>query len=726
MKKIIINSFLLLIFILIVLAVILSTIGIETNKLNDLIINKVNNTKKNINLSLNSIKFKLDPKELSLFIETQNPKINYNDVLIPAKNVKVYIDFLSLLKSDPKIKKTNLILEELDISQLNKLSIIIKPSNFKSLLNNKIKEGKLISEIQIFLNEQGLLENFIAKGKVKDLKIELLNNLSLSKTNLSFFADKKDILIKNIEGNLENIKISDGDIKLNLDEGIKLNSNFNSEINLNKKSFVKYNKFLNKFKFINNVDNIYGNLNNNFFIFFDKTYKVKDFNYGVSGKINNSKLKLTNPIKNSFLNEQIDEIFLKDISIKSDFTPNKTILDAIGKYSIDNSEFLKLELKNQTENDLFDMELEFDFKNTFALDLINYKKNKDSIANISLDLKKKNENIEIKNLNYFENDNSIKVSNLKIKQNNLISFKRISIKTSNNDFSIQQDKKIYIKGTKFDASNLVKFFSGSKNENRFKNINSEIDIDFKNIKIPLSEKLYDFKLIGLIEKGKFLKISSKGDFGGNNFLDISLKKNKNNNKKYLEIYSDLTRPLLTEYSFFKGLSGGKLLFASIIDDSKSNSKLKIENFKVINAPGVIKLLSLADLGGLADLAEGDGLSFDVLEIDMEKNKNFLKINEILALGPSMSVLMEGYQEESGLTSLRGTLVPAKTLNKIISKIPVIGSIVIPKEIGEGLFGISFKMKGTKGKIKTTINPIRTLTPRFIQKIIDRDKNKKIN
>ena len=724
MKKIIINLFLLLILILIVLVVILSTIGIETNKFNNLIINKVNNTKKNINLSLNSIKFKLDPKELSLFIETKNPKINYNDVLIPAKNVKVYIDFLSLLKSDPKIKKTNLILEELDISQLNKLSIIIKPSNFKSLLNNKIKEGKLISEIQIFLNEQGLLENFIAKGNVKNLKIELLNNLSLSKTNLSFFADKKDILIKNIEGNLENIKISDGDIKLNLDEGIKLNSNFNSEIKLNKKSFIKYNKLLSKFKFINNVDNIYGNLNNNFFIFFDKTYKVKDFNYGVSGKINNSKLKLTNPIKNRFLNEEIDEIFLKDINIKSDFTPKKTILDATGKYSIDNSEFLKLDLKNQTDNDLFDMKLEFDFKNTFALDLINYKKTKDSIANISLDLKKKNENIEIKNLNYFEKDNSIKISNLKLKQNSLISFKRISIKTSNNDFFIQQDKKIYIKGTKFDASNLVKFFSGSKNENKFKNINSEIDIDFKNIKIPLSEKLYDFKLIGMIEKGKFLKISSKGDFGGNNFLDISLKKNKNNNKKYLEIYSDLTRPLLTEYSFFKGLSGGKLLFASIIDDTKSNSKLKIENFKVINAPGVIKLLSLADLGGLADLAEGDGLSFDVLEIDMEKNKNFLKINEILALGPSMSVLMEGYQDENGLTSLRGTLVPAKTLNKIISKIPVIGSIVIPKEVGEGLFGISFKMKGPKGKIKTTINPLRTLTPRFIQKIIDRDKNKK--
>ena len=142
---------------------------------------------------------------------------------------------------------------------------------------------------------------------------------------------------------------------------------------------------------------------------------------------------------------------------------------------------------------------------------------------------------------------------------------------------------------------------------------------------------------------------------------------------------------------------------------------------MINAPGMVKLLSLADLGGLADLAEGDGISFDVLEIKMEKNPNILKLNEILALGPSISVLIEGYQDSS-VTSLRGTLVPAKTLNKLISKIPLIGDIVIPKEVGEGLFGISFKMKGPPGNIKTTINPIRTITPRFIQKIIDKNKN----
>ena len=58
---------------------------------------------------------------------------------------------------------------------------------------------------------------------------------------------------------------------------------------------------------------------------------------------------------------------------------------------------------------------------------------------------------------------------------------------------------------------------------------------------------------------------------------------------------------------------------------------------------------------------------------------------------------------------------------MISKIPVIGKIVIPKEVGEGLFGISFKMKGAPGKIRTTVNPIKTLTPRFIQKALKKSK-----
>jgi hypothetical protein len=722
MKKFLVNVSLFLFLILIFLIIILSTIGIETNKFNNLISEKASQSK-NIDLKLETIKFKIDLQELSLFLETRNPKINYKELAVPVENVKVYIDFLSLFKSDTKIKKTNFVMEEIDIAQLKKLSILIKPSNLKSFLNNKIKNGKMDSEIEIFLNEKGKLKNFIAKGKVKNLKAELFKDLNLSKTNLNFFADKNDVLIKNIFGNLEDIKISEGDVKLNFENGIKLNSNFSSLIDLNENLVSKYTRFLGKSKTLGKVDFITANLNNNIYIHLDSTYKIKDYKYSFSGKIEDIKLRLFKPIKNDLITEKIEKLFIKNFNMKTIFTPKKISYKGEGKYSFNDLDFYEINFINDINNDLINLKLDFNYGNSLELDFINYKKSHNSTANFSLNLEKNKETFIVNSLKYNEQDNLVEIDGLKLKKNEFFSFKKIRVLTSNNDFYIQNKDKISIQGSKFDATNLAKFFS-ERGENKFKKLNSDIEIDFKNIKVPLSENLQNFKLIGEINKGQFIKISSKGDFGGDNFLDISMKKDKTSNKKYLEIYSDLTRPLLTEYKFFNGLSGGKLFFTSIIDEEKSISKLKIESFKVVNAPGLIKLLSLADLGGLADLAEGDGLSFDELEINFQKNKNFLKINEMLALGPSISVLMEGYQDESGLTSLRGTLVPAKTLNKMISKIPVIGNIVIPKEVGEGLFGISFKMKGPIGNVKTTINPIRTLTPRFIQKIIDRNKQTK--
>jgi len=720
-RKIIYNLFLFLLLSIILLISTLSTIGIETNKFNKIIINKISKLK-NIDLQLQAINFKLDVRKFSLFVETQNPKITFINQAIPIKNVKVYLDFLPLLKTDLKIKKINISLNELNYTHLNELSKFIKPSNFKNFLNNKIKKIKLIPEIEFFLDKNGDLENYIIKGKVTELKANLFKDFMLSNTSLSFFADKEDILIKNIFGKIDNIEINNGDIKLNLANGIKLNSNFISNINLDSEKIKKLNEVLEKFNLGGNFKELNGDFSNSILVNLDKTYKVTNYNYKLSGKLKKSKIELFRTFKNNFNIEEIKEIFLSDAQVDLDISKKNFNLGVNGKYSFDNLDFLQLDLETVFKSDIRAINVNFDYKNSFNLDLINYKKPKNEIAKVSLEFEKKKNISNIKKLKFKEKNNLINISNLKFKDNNFESLKTADVSTKNNNFSIKWDKKIMINGNSFDATNLPKLLNQQGKGNNFKKVNTNIEIDFINIKAPLSEKLENFRLIGEIKKGKFTKISSKGDFGGNNFLDISLKKDNDSEKRFLEIYSDLTRPLLTEYGFFKGLSGGKLLYTSLIDGPKSNSKLKIENFKVINAPGVIKLLSLADLGGLVDLAEGEGLSFDILEIDMEKDKNLLKINEILALGPSMSVLIEGYQDSTGLTSLKGTLVPAKTLNKMISKIPVIGNIVIPKEVGEGLFGISFKMKGPKGDLKTTINPIRTLTPRFIQKMIDRNKS----
>ena len=99
----------------------------------------------------------------------------------------------------------------------------------------------------------------------------------------------------------------------------------------------------------------------------------------------------------------------------------------------------------------------------------------------------------------------------------------------------------------------------------------------------------------------------------------------------------------------------------------------------------------------------------------------MTIDEIYAIGPAISIMMSGYIESEKLVSLRGTLVPATTINRTIASIPLIGNILIGKKAGEGVFGVSFKIKGPPKNLKTTVNPIKTLTPRFITRTIEKIK-----
>ena len=121
------------------------------------------------------------------------------------------------------------------------------------------------------------------------------------------------------------------------------------------------------------------------------------------------------------------------------------------------------------------------------------------------------------------------------------------------------------------------------------------------------------------------------------------------------------------------------------------------------------------------LLSGDGISFTEFEMNFENKDDFMKIEEIYAIGPAISILMEGYIEKNKLISLRGTLVPATTINKVIGSIPIIGDILVGKKTGEGVFGVSFKIKGPPKKLETSVNPIKTLTPRFITRTLEKIK-----
>ena len=133
---------------------------------------------------------------------------------------------------------------------------------------------------------------------------------------------------------------------------------------------------------------------------------------------------------------------------------------------------------------------------------------------------------------------------------------------------------------------------------------------------------------------------------------------------------------------------------------------------------------MSSLQGIADLLTGEGIRFDEFEMNYTNEGNLMTIDEIYAIGPTISILMDGYIEKNKLVSLSGTLVPATTINKAVGSIPVIGNILVGEKTGEGIFGVSFKIKGPPKNLETKVNPIKTLTPRFITRTLE--KIKKIN
>ena len=255
-------------------------------------------------------------------------------------------------------------------------------------------------------------------------------------------------------------------------------------------------------------------------------------------------------------------------------------------------------------------------------------------------------------------------------------------------------------------------------------LNEETQVNISINKVFLDDKNFSENLFGdlLIKKNKIhnLKLTSEFENGEKIKLEVKTFKNK---KKTTSFYSDNAEPFVKHFSFIKGFKDGKIVFFSVKEKDLSNSTLNIFDFKVKEMPALTKLLSLASLQGIADLMTGEGIRFNEFEMNFNNKKKLLTIDEIYAIGPAISILMSGYIENSKLISLRGTMVPATTLNKVIASLPFIGEILVGEKTGEGVFGVSFKIKGPKKDLKTTVNPIKTLTPRFITRTLEKIKKK---
>ncbi len=691
--------------------------------------------------------------DLIKFIRTTN---NKPELFILEKIVKkghVIIDLSLNIDENGKIKndyKIEGLIKDASIKFLNKANFNDINFNF-----NFQKDNYLFNEINFKAEEV----NFSSKKlNIKKKKNSFLVDAIVENDQSSLNSN----LLKLLNLSYENIIIDDAKFKTNNEFSLEIDKKFkvkniilSSDINITQLKYNKLKKINNYFPEVDDLillDNHKLNLNykdNNLLISGEgqiqlNTDQVDEIKYLINKKDKDlsieSELFLRNIVleQQDFLNiffpQTNKNINFNNQKLKINLKNNNLTVSGSGKFKID-KDFEEIDYFIEKKENKISFNTNLNIKNTkFKIDNINYEKKDKSKMNLLINGElKNNKNLNINKLIINEEGNNIKIKNLFLNDSNQIikidqaNFDYLDTENKKNNYNIKkvEGQNYLIDGTSFNANSLISnlLSADDKKENNLFENNISLDLNFDEVYL---DKIHFVKnLIGKINiiNNKAEEADISAFYNNSQNIKFTIRTN-DQGEKITTLFSSKAKPLVDRYKFIKGFQNDKegyLDFYSLKKDGFSTSKLVIDNFKVKEIPALAKLLALASLQGIADLLTGEGIRFTDFEMNFTNQDKLMKIQELYAIGPAISILLEGYIEEDKLISLRGTLVPATTINRSIASIPILGDLLIGKKVGDGVFGVSFKIKGPPKDLETTVNPIKTLTPRFITRTLEKIK-----
>ncbi len=628
--------------------------------------------------------------------------LNLNLNNFNLKNTKFSSENIFNFEITNKFKLTNLKID----SDINFKKVIYDNNLIPNYFSNQNSEILLDNhKLKLIYENKALIANGAGEFKLDN---------KTNKIEYTFKRDQNDIEFEtnlNIKkGTLKNQKIIQEYFPLIKDqiniENHKINLKYkNKDFTLKGEGKVKLNKDFDYFKYFYNKN--------------DKDFEfISDINLKSVDLKNQEFLKQFFPSTKKFLNLQNHKINIKYKNGSLTFSGNGNIkidknYDEINYFVLNDKEKTNFDLKlilNQTD---------FEIKN------LNYKKNINEKTNLSVaGILKSSKNLNFESISILDINNLILDKDYLIDRFDKIDFDYIDTENKDNQFIIQRQKQndYKLNGLFLNANSIVTNLLESKKEKENKIFKNNFKLNLNLNEVYIDEINFVKNLQGsiLIKDNKVVDANLSANFENNKNIIFSIE-TKDNGEKITKLYSSRAKPLVKRYKFIKGFDEGNLDFISTKINGKSVSNLRIFDFKLKEVPALTKLLTLASLQGIADILTGEGIRFDEFEMKFNNQKNLMTIDELYAIGPAISILMSGYVEEEKLVSLRGTLVPATTINNTISKIPLLGKILVGDKTGEGVFGVSFKIKGPPKDLETSVNPIKTLTPRFITRTLEKIK-----
>ena len=702
----------------------LSIFGINTNKFNKNITDKIKENFPKANLELDKINLLINPLKLTIELKTKNANIMLDNTKVLIKEISTEYSIFSFLNKEFGINNIYFETKKNKIKDVIKLIRINKDSPQLFILQKLIKDGSIKLDAKISFEKDGKIKkNYEISGDIENLSLKLPNNKKINNINSNFTYIDEYLKIEKTNLNYLNLEFFSKEILISKRDNVyNLMGSFN-----NQKSNVA-NSILELFFNEKIIKNVAISSENIFDFNIDKKFKISDLNIKSKIFLHDGLLSYKIHALKNIIPDFDGEVKILDHKIDVEYN-NKLKIQGTGKFQL-NDKIDQISYNSISENGKILCDLNILFAETpLKIDIINYKKNQNIKSNLKVKIKKTKNNFSLEEFSYSSKDASFLGKNFNFNEDyNLDKFNKIELTFKNeynfnNDLSIIRKKNQYfISSNRFAIDKIVEeaIFGNDDKSLRFFDSKKKF-FNFK-IKKALIDNEHDLlNLNGKFElnKNEITNFDLTSNFKDNKNILFSIK--TSNKNKVTTFYSELAKPFVKKFKFIKGFEEGEIEFISTKNNNVSSSSLKIYDFKLKELPALTKVLTLASLQGISDLLTGEGVRFDEFEMIFTNKNNLMQISEIYSIGPAISILMDGYVQKDELVSLKGTLVPATTINKFVASIPVLGEILVGKKTGEGVFGVSFKIKGPPKDLKTTVNPIKTLTPRFITRTLEKIK-----
>ena len=121
----------------------LSFVGIETNKFNQLIKNKITEINDKVSIELHDVKIVLDIKNFAIDIKTYGPDLFFKNKKIKLEKVSTNFAISSFISKDYAIKKLTISTKKNDLRDIISFARAYKNSPELFILNKILKDGDL-------------------------------------------------------------------------------------------------------------------------------------------------------------------------------------------------------------------------------------------------------------------------------------------------------------------------------------------------------------------------------------------------------------------------------------------------------------------------------------------------------------------------------------------------------------------------------------------------------